>query len=376
MHINFLLCVLAGLLPAFEACPLLSGEGDPARCPFAANKRSRSRSLHAIDEKLMSLVDSLHDDVHHVARDNTHDDVTLLDDIAEIDDDHEASDSAPSMVAETSRRNQQRNRRQRRRRTSAPPPPTSEASAGSWFGGCKRWRVLKQRDFKRGTRILRRSGTASNPRCYRLNEDVTMTPTGSGLENRPGLKMIPKLDNSRYLPSESYWLGFHSAIAIAADYIVIDLNGKRLEMSREFDLRQRFFSLITLGNKPFRASTGPPQFSADESELRAANHVIIKNGRLGRTSHMGIHGNDNIDVSHQPCSLCSVPNLCSLISHPPLHTLTALAAQVLIANVTISGFETGGIQLNGAQSCLNPALSVNNEWASLVWQLTILGVVV
>lgn len=86
-------------------------------------------------------------------------------------------------------------------------------------------------------------------------------------------------------------------------------------MSVEFSLRQRFFSIITLGDKPFETMTGPPQFSNLHSPLRPANCVTVTNGVLGLSSHIGIHGNKG--------------------SHYWFNQLR------------IVDFEVGGIQLNG-----------------------------
>jgi len=82
-------------------------------------------------------------------------------------------------------------------------------------------------------------------------------------------------------------------------------------------MRQRFFSVIQLGERPFKAATGPPQFTHMGGDPFFASNVVISDGQLGVSSHMGIHGveNSNIWINH----------------------------------VHIRDFETGGIQINGAR---------------------------
>ncbi|KAH8081713.1 hypothetical protein JL720_8837 [Aureococcus anophagefferens] len=129
-------------------------------------------------------------------------------------------------------------------------------------------------------------------------------------------KMMPPLDSETYPPDRGFWLGFFAAISVAADDVVVDLNGHEIRSSREFLLRQRFFSIIELADKPFKANSGPPQFGALDAPLVPARRVHVKSGTLGLSSHMGIHGNDNEDVT--------------------------------VTDVVIRDFETGGVQLNGA----------------------------
>jgi hypothetical protein len=59
---------------------------------------------------------------------------------------------------------------------------------------------------------------------------------------------------------------------------------------KNLHLQQRFFSIIELGNAPFQGKEGPAAFSTPTSFIPAKN-VIIKNGKLGLSSHHGIHGN-------------------------------------------------------------------------------------
>lgn len=128
--------------------------------------------------------------------------------------------------------------------------------------------------------------------------------------------MLPVRDSRKYPLEDGYWLGFFAAIAIATDGVFIDLNGHTIKQSDEFAARQRFFTIIQLGDKPFESRQGPPQFNKMEKKLRPSNNVIVTGGTLGTSSHMGVHGNN--------------------------------VQNIWVHNVTIRDFETGGVQLNGA----------------------------
>ena len=173
--------------------------------------------------------------------------------------------------------------------TSATSPPTPTV-------------FLTNADFRYGTYLI------TSPGVYVLREDIVFAPETP--------KMMPPLDSETYPPDRGFWLGFFAAISVAADDVVVDLNGHEIRSSREFLLRQRFFSIIELADKPFKANSGPPQFGALDAPLVPARRVHVKSGTLGLSSHMGIHGNDNEDVT--------------------------------VTDVVIRDFETGGVQLNGA----------------------------
>jgi hypothetical protein len=162
---------------------------------------------------------------------------------------------------------------------------------------------LYQADFQYGTYII------TSPGIYRIQEDILMAPQTE--------HMMPPKDSTAYPMGDGYWLGFVAAIAVASDNVFLDLNDKTIAMSEEFLLRQRFFSVVQLGNRPFEASVGPPQFAALTHAPFWASNVVISDGHLGCTSHTGVHGwnNNNVWVDH----------------------------------VRISEFETAGIQINGAR---------------------------
>jgi len=164
---------------------------------------------------------------------------------------------------------------------------------------------LTNADFT-GTYII------TSPGIYQLTEDIIM---GDHCEEN-GFMPLP--NSTMYPPEEGYWLGFFAAIAVASNNVFLDLNQKTISMSREMLVRQRFFSIIELGKRPFKAATGPPQFAHLTTEFPVARNFVVTDGTLGLSSHMGIHGVDNTNI--------------------------------WIDQVTVRDFETGGIQLNGARN--------------------------
>ncbi len=94
----------------------------------------------------------------------------------------------------------------------------------------------------------------------------------------------------------AFGIGFFAAIAIPADDVTVDLNGYTLEQSEEHALLQRFYANIELASAPFIPGQGPHDFG---STFDPANNVTILNGTLGLSSHHGIHGNRNENVTIQ-----------------------------------------------------------------------------
>lgn len=95
----------------------------------------------------------------------------------------------------------------------------------------------------------------------------------------------------------SFGLGFFAAIAIATDNVDIYLDGYTLEQSKGHALMQRFYANIELNNSPFIANVGPARFVGEGDTFRAASNVrILGPGTLGRSSHHGIHGNNNANI--------------------------------------------------------------------------------
>jgi len=195
------------------------------------------------------------------------------------------------------------------------------ARAGSNAGAV----TLTNDDFRYGTYIIDEPGT------YRLGEDISFNPNspetltaavddgsipewladalelsfpvdayhagfplftqyvpGGVNEFTPGGPL-----DARYDPA-AYGIGFFAAIAITGDDVVLDLNGHTIEQSAEHALLQRFFAVVELSDQPFIPSQGPFDFGTD---LDGAQRVTIKNGTIGRSSHHGIHGNGNADIT-------------------------------------------------------------------------------
>jgi hypothetical protein len=94
----------------------------------------------------------------------------------------------------------------------------------------------------------------------------------------------------------AFGIGFFAAIAIPADDVTVDLNGFTLEQSREHALLQRFYANIELAGAPFIPGQGPHDFG---TTFEPAKNVTIRNGILGLSSHHGIHGNLNENVTIQ-----------------------------------------------------------------------------
>lgn len=161
---------------------------------------------------------------------------------------------------------------------------------------------LWSKDFDAGTYVIYKPG------LYVVQEDIIFEPVTPG--------HLPPPNCDKYSKANGYWLGFFAAIAVAADDVIIDLNGFTIRMSARFAFYQRFWTNIQLGSKPFLANQGPPQFKTSSMDPIIANRVEIKNGVLGLSTHMGIHGNENFGL--------------------------------YIHDLVIRDFETGGIQLNGA----------------------------
>lgn len=185
--------------------------------------------------------------------------------------------------------------------------------------------VLTSEDFRYGTYIIDVPGT------YRLAEDISFNPNSPETLTAdvsdgsiPGwladaLELPSPVDayhagfplltqyvaggvnaftpggplDARYDPA-AYGIGFFAAIAIAANGVVLDLNGHTIEQSAEHALLQRFFAVIELSDQPFIPSQGPFDFGSD---LDGSRRVTIENGTIGRSSHHGIHGNGNEDIT-------------------------------------------------------------------------------
>ena len=152
---------------------------------------------------------------------------------------------------------------------------------------------LRQRHFNNGTVRI------TVPGIYVLQENIVFNPNENNDFFPTGQQMI-----SQYPVGNcgAYHLGFFAAITIEAAGIILDLNNFTISQSKFHTLQQRFFSHIELASAPFIPKQGPGCFSS-ESTYSAANSVLIRNGKLGKSSHHGIHGNamknivlDNLEI--------------------------------------------------------------------------------
>eukprot|EP00755_Sulcionema_specki_P039703 Sspe_Gene.113295::Locus_97328_Transcript_1_1_Confidence_1.000_Length_913::g.113295::m.113295 len=191
------------------------------------------------------------------------------------------------------------------------------------LGSCeqeKGYVKLTQADFAQGTYQIKVGGR------YCLVEDVSFNPNSLEWIRANRNPMATAYESSDVLPEQytfaggeydpsAYGIGFFAAIAISASGVVVDLNGHTLEQSKEHALQQRFFSLIELADRPFRSGQGPHSFG----RLVPGKRVTVRNGRLGRSSHHAIHGNDNEDV--------------------------------LLADMVLDGWEVAAVALNNVTGC-------------------------
>ncbi|KAG7349085.1 hypothetical protein IV203_011682 [Nitzschia inconspicua] len=158
-------------------------------------------------------------------------------------------------------------------------------------GNSKNKGCLYQADFDNGTVII------SKPGMYRLCENISFRPNFPVEMNDIVFERLFDPDLTAYNPN-AFGLGFFCAIAIQSNDVELDLNGFTLEQSPEHALMQRFFALIELASAPFIKNVGPAEFVGEKGHFAAATKVVIKGpGTLGRSSHHGIHGNQNSDVT-------------------------------------------------------------------------------
>lgn len=154
--------------------------------------------------------------------------------------------------------------------------------------------LLEQDDFADGTlRIF-------VPCMLKLTENINFNPNRPDMGNdglidpNRTLDWFPsttKSSNDQYFQNDvkfAYGLGFFAAIAVEAENVLINLNNYVLAQHEEHYLQQRFYANIELADQPFIPFQGPSNFG---SQLRSAKNCYIFNGKLGRSSHHGIHGN-------------------------------------------------------------------------------------
>ena len=150
---------------------------------------------------------------------------------------------------------------------------------------------LSNKNFKKGTYRIKKPG------IYILSEDILFHPNPEN-DYQP--------DDDYEYPSSSgspYTLGFFAAITIEAHGVILDLNGFEIKQSLEHYVHQRFFAFIELASSPFFTKQGPASFTGDKDKFENGCDILITNGKLGLSSHHGIHGNnctniilDNLDI--------------------------------------------------------------------------------
>ena len=177
---------------------------------------------------------------------------------------------------------------------------------------CQQIIEIYQSDFNEGTYLI------SEPGYYRLMEDILFNPNNvanvgpTAYESGDVLPSQYSFMGGKYDPA-AFGIGFFAAISIFTEDATLDLNGFTIAQAPEFALQQTFYSHIELADQPFIPNQGPHDFG---DVITSATRVTIKNGRLGFSSHHGIHGN--------------------------------LVKDVVIQDLIISDYEVAAIAINGA----------------------------
>ena len=171
--------------------------------------------------------------------------------------------------------------------------------------------------------ILRKPIIIDKPGLYTISDNIE-------IEFNPP---YPSYQEIQDLPSLRY--GYFAGIIIVGENITIDMKGFMIKMSSKYALQQRFFSIFELTNSPFPFQDGLP-LSITKEQWKTSSNITIKNGNIGRSSHTGIHGNNNTNI-----------NLYSL---------------------NIFDFEVGGIMMNGAMDlnihCCDIGPNFKNLWVN------------
>lgn len=190
---------------------------------------------------------------------------------------------------------------------------------------------LRNSDFLTGTYRIKQKG------YYVLAEDITFNPNPSTWdgEQLQGDNWLPTSSEYPVAPYGPYHLGFFAAITVEADDVIIDLNNFLIEQHIQHYLQQRFFSVIELASSPFIPKQGPSNFG---DSVKFVKNVMIKNGRLGRSSHQAIHGNG--------------------------------MQNIIIENIQIFNFEQCGIALNGGKNMILKNIDIDNSSLDVVVNAT------
>lgn len=170
---------------------------------------------------------------------------------------------------------------------------------------------------------LRKPIIIENPGTYFLSDNIEIEFDPP----YPSQKEIIDLPSLRY--------GYFGGILLIGNNIHIDLNGHEIKMTEKFALQQRFFSIFEMTNSPFPLHDGLP-LSMTKEQWKTGENITIRNGNIGRSSHTGIHGNNNNNVN--------------------------------IYSLNIYDFEVGGIMTNGATDvnlhCCSIGPNFQNLWVN------------
>ena len=164
---------------------------------------------------------------------------------------------------------------------------------------------------------------------YKFTENIMFNPNVN--KNKMFIDQgIPEPEqfksNGGYYDDMAYGIGFFAALVVTGEDYIIDLNNCILEQSYQHSIRQRFFSIIELANSPFLSKVGPHNFIYN---INCAKYITIKNGHLGLSSHHGIHGNNNVNITFE--------------------------------NLTFKDFEVAAISLNGSVFTTMKDINVSNN---------------
>ena len=164
---------------------------------------------------------------------------------------------------------------------------------------------LYQADFANGTFLA-----TTDHVCYELQEDIEFDPAPWADYRASAVEP--------YASIPAFAADFFAAFAVSARGVTLDLNNYEIRQSVAHRLQQRFFAIIEVADRPFIRGQGPADFSDTmPGAVIGAKEFKLLNGRLGRSSHHGVHGNN--------------------------------PTEMLIADVDMNTYEVAAISINGAR---------------------------
>ena len=178
---------------------------------------------------------------------------------------------------------------------------------------------IRQDDFKNGPLIIKEPGH------YKLMENIIFEPNKDNM-GKPTKEQLKKL------PIE-FNLGFFAGIIIACDNVFLNLNNFTFKQSLLFSVQQTFYANIQIGSSPFIKKQGPGKFP---DIVKTPNNVVIMNGKLGLSSHHGIHCATGV-------------NKC------------------IITDLEIKEFGVAGIHINGGNSLYINNIHIDNKKSNIIF---------